>query len=475
MSTAVQIGEAISALVGRFAGRLVQPADPEYDSIRRIHNGLIDRRPALIARCAGVADVIAAVALARAHGLEIAVRGGGHSLAGRSTVDEGVVIDLSLMRGVIVDPGARVARAQGGATWGLFDRETQVYGLAATGGVMSTTGIAGLTLGGGLGFLIGKCGLAIDSLQSAQIVTADGRVLQASDTEHPDLFWALRGGGGNFGIVTMFEYRLHSIGPIVTGGIVAYTFDRAPDVLRLYRDLVREAPDELTIDAGLLHAPDGSKIVALAVCHCGSLEDGARAAEPLASLGSPVMQTLGPLPYVDVNAIFDPAFPKGALNYWKSSFLRDFSDDAIAVLVDRFARTRSPMSQIALEYMHGAAVRVAPAATAFPHREPDFNLLVLSQWTDPAYTEEGIAWARETYASMAPFLRAGGYVNYQSEAGADTVAAAYGDNYARLQAVKAAYDPQNIFHLNHNISVQDHPATQSPPARAGGSRPRATS
>jgi len=453
MNSAAYAGEAISALSGRFAGRLIQPGDSDYESLRRVHNGLIDRRPALIARCAGVADVIATVALARAHGLEIALRGGGHSLAGRSTVDGGIVLDLSLMRGVIVDPLARIARAHAGATWGIFDRETQVYGLATTGGTMSTTGIAGLTLGGGMGWLMGRCGLTIDSLQSVQIVTADGRVLHASDAEHPDLFWALRGGGGNFGVVTTFEYRLHSIGPTVMGGLVAYPFARARDVLRLYRDLVREGPDELSIVGALLHAPDGAKLAGLGMCHCGDLEDGRRAAERLTSLGSPVMQTLGPMAYVDVNSMLDAAFPKGALNYWKSSFLRELSDDGIAILVESFASSRSPLSMIILEYLHGQAVRVAPDATAFPHRQPEVNMLVLSQWSDPTYTDQGIAWARETWGSMASFVRPAAYVNYQSETGRDVVVASYGGNYARLQKVKAAYDPENVFHLNHNIMI----------------------
>lgn len=451
MQTTAYVGEAVSSLAPRFAGRLVLPADPEYDTARRVHNGLIDRRPALIARCAGLADVVEAVGLARAYGLEIAVRGGGHSLAGRSTVDGGIVIDLSLMRGVIVDPAARVARAQAGATWGIFDRETQVHGLATTGGTMSTTGIAGLTLGGGVGWLMGACGLSIDNLLSAQIVIADGRVLHANDTEHADLFWALRGGGGNFGVVTTLGYRLYPIGPTVIGGLVAYPFDRARDVLRLYRDLVAEGPDELSIVGALLHAPDGPKLAGLGMCHCGDPEDGRRAAARLSSVGTPVLETTGPMAYVDVNSMLDASFPKGALNYWKSSFLRDFSDDAIAVLVETFSRTRSPLTMIVLEYLHGQAVRVAPDATAFPHRRPDVSMLVLSQWTDPSYTDEGIAWARETWGAMGPFLRSGGYVNYQSDAGADVVSAVYGSNYSRLQTVKAAYDPENVFHLNHNI------------------------
>jgi FAD/FMN-containing dehydrogenase len=315
MSDISSVSAAVGELGTTFAGRLLQPTDGAYDEARRVHNGLIDKRPALIAQCRGVADIVDAVQLARRLNLEVAVRGGGHNVAGRATIDSGVMIDLSLMKGIHVDPKARTARAQGGVTWNEFNRETQLHGLATTGGVVSTTGIAGLTLGGGLGWLMGKHALALDNLLSVDLVLADGRILTAGKDDNADLFWALRGGGGNFGVAASFEYRLHPVGPIVTGGLIAYPFSAAWDVLRFFRDVTASLPDEFTVFAGLIHAPDGSgmKLVGLVVCHCGPLGAGDSAAQPIKKFGAPAMDVIGPMPYSQVNAMLDAAYPRGAL------------------------------------------------------------------------------------------------------------------------------------------------------------------
>ena len=452
MSVPSSVAGAVSALPSRFAGQLLDQDNPQYDEARRVHNGLVDKRPALIARCRGVADIADAVNLARKQNLEVAVRGGGHNVAGRATVDGGVMIDLSLMKGIHVNPKARTVRAQGGATWAEFDRETQFHGLATTGGAVSSTGIAGLTLGGGLGWLMGEYGLAVDNLLSVEIVTADGGVLRASDLENPDFFWGVRGGGGNFGVVASFEYRLHPVGPMVTGGLVAHAFSGARDVLQFYREVTTSLPDELTVYAGLIHAPDGSKLAAIAVCHCGSPNDGEVATRRIKAFGSPAMDTMGRMEYCQQTSMLDAAYPKGALNYWKSSFLADLSDEAIRTMIDCFAKCPSPMSQVFLEHIHGAATRVGVSDSAFPHRTEGYNLLLLSQWMDSSDNDRCITWARESYAAMQPFAAAGRYVNYldHDEAG-DPVAAAYGPNYRRLRELKAKYDPDNFFHMNQNI------------------------
>ena len=315
MNSAASLSGAVDELGKTFTGQVLEPADPGYEDARKVHNGLIDKRPALIARCRGVADIVDAIKLAREQKLEVAVRGGGHNVAGLSTIDGGVMIDLSPMTGIRVDPEARTARAQGGLTWGPFNRETQLHGLAVTGGVISTTGIAGLTLGGGIGWLMGKHALALDNLLSVDLVLADGRAVTASGEDHADLFWALRGGGGNFGVAASFEYRLHPIGPMITGGLIAYPFSAAWDVLRFYRDLTASLPDELSVVAGLIHAPDGSgtKLAAIVLCHCGPLDAGERAAQPIKQFGTPVMDVIGPMPYSAINAMLDAGYPRGAL------------------------------------------------------------------------------------------------------------------------------------------------------------------
>src|SRR5581483_11965120 len=432
----------ISGAPQPFGGELLRPADPGYDDARRIHNGMIDKRPGLIARCRSSADVAAVVVFARDGGHELSVRGGGHNVAGRAVTEGGVMLDLSAMRAVAVDPAARTARAQGGARWGDVDRETQRHGLAVTGGMISTTGIGGLTLGGGLGWLMGRYGLTVDNLLSAEVVTADGAVVTASASEHEDLFWALRGGGGNFGVVTSFEYRLHPVGPVVTGFRVVYPFSRAAEVLRAYRDFTASIPDELTLNAALLHASDGSgvKLAGIVGFHVGPAED--------------VLAC--PIEYTTLNSLLDAAYPRGALNYWKSSFLDSFSDEAIAVMVDEFAACPSPSSAFVIENPHGEATSVPVEATAVPFRAPGYNFLITSVWRDAAASEANVAWTRRAFEAVRPFAADRCYVNYlagdeAAGGGRDPVRAAYGPNYERLVAVKRRYDPANLFRLNQNI------------------------
>jgi FAD/FMN-containing dehydrogenase len=435
------------------------PGDAGYEEARRVHNGMIDKRPALIARCSGVDDITRAVVIGGEAGMELSVRGGGHNVAGRAVTDGGIMIDLSAMRTVQVDAEKRTARAQGGATWGDVDRATQRHGLAVTGGMISTTGIGGLTLGGGLGWLMGKHGLTVDSLLAAQLVTANGATLVASEVENADLFWGLRGGGGNFGAVSWFEYRLHSVGPVVTGVQLAYPFATAVEVLELYREVTTDGPDDLTLNAGLLHAPDGSgtKIAVIGGCHIGPADQAERDLERLRSFGSPLVANVGPMEYTIVNSLLDAAYPRGALNYWKSSFLRSLSDDAIETIVAAFADCPSPMSAFVFENLHGEVTRLPVDATAVPHRERGYNFLITSVWADPAATEQNVDWTRAAFETVAPHTAARRYVNYiaDDELGDGPVREAYGPNYARLVELKARYDPANLFRLNQNIRPPD--------------------
>lgn len=454
MSPVRAISDAAREFGAAFSGRLLRPTDAGYDDARRVHNGLVDKRPALIARCHGVPDVINAIKLTRQLGLEVAVRGGGHNVAGRATIDGGIMIDLSPMKGIHVDAQSRSVRAQAGVTWCELNGETQVHGLAVTGGVVSSTGIAGLTLGGGFGWLMGKFGLALDNLLYADLVDAEGRLLRASQDEEPDLFWAIRGGGGNFGIVTSFVYQLHPVGPTVTAGPIVHAIDHARELLAFYRERTEALPDEQTLFATLTHAPDGSglPVAALVSCHCGSLADANDAMSPLKQFGSPILDGVGPMPYCQLNSMLDANYPQGALNYWKSNFLSEISDAAIAVMLECFAECPTNMSQLLVEHIHGAATRVPTDGTAFPHRKEGYNFLVLAQWTNPNDTNQCIAWARKTYERMQPFFADGRYVNYldDDEAG-DSIAAAYGSNYRRLQKIKAKFDPNNLFRMNQNI------------------------
>jgi FAD/FMN-containing dehydrogenase len=446
--------DELGNLRSSFAGNILTPDDTGYDDTRKVHNGLIDKRPAAILVCSNSADVIAAVNFAREGGYEAAIRGGGHNVAGRAVCDGGVMIDLAQMKGVRVDPDRRVAHAEPGVNWGEFNRATQVHGLATTGGVVSSTGIAGLTLGGGIGYLMGKYGLTVDNLRSAELVTADGNLLTASGEENPDLFWALRGGGGNFGVVTNFEYQLHEVGPTVTGGFCAHLLEDARDVLRFYRDFVQTMPDELIVLGALVHSPDGSgtKLAAMVAAHCEAPQSSETDVAPLKSFGKPVLDSIGPISYEDLNTMFDAANPKGLLNYWKSGFLIKLTDDVIELVVEQFERAPSPLSSIYLEPFHGAAVRVDAQDTAFPHRREGLNLSIISQWTDHPRSDENIAWTRETYASLMPYMESGSYINYiDSDGSGRSVQSAYGPNFQRLREVKLRYDPDNFFHMNQNI------------------------
>ena len=445
--------DSIADLSARCSGTLLLPGEPGYDEARRIHNGLIDKRPALIARCLGTADIVDAVKFARARGLEVAVRGGGHNVAGKAVCDGGLMLDLSRMKGIHVDPERRTVRAQGGVTWREFNRATQLDGLASTGGVISTTGIAGLTLGGGLGWLMGQHGLALDNLVSAEVVTAAGDVVRASEKDNADLFWALRGAGANFGVAAWLEYRLHPVGP-VTSGLVAHPITEARAVWQFFREFTASLPDAVTAFAALLHAPDGSgtKLAAIIACHAGPLAEGEAALRPIKTFGSPALDVIGPSTYEATNMMLDAGFPAGALNYWKSSFLTELSDAAIDTMIARFATSPSAMSSLLVEHVHGAMTRVGVSETAFPHRRPGYNFLVVAEWLDPRDNARNLAWARETYDAMQPYYAPGRYVNYleKDEVG-DAVRAAYGPNYDRLRSLKAKYDPTNFFHLNQNI------------------------
>jgi FAD/FMN-containing dehydrogenase len=447
--------ELVAAFAATCSGTILQDGDAAYDDARRIHNGLIDKRPTLIARCRGTVDVADAIAFARQAGLEIAVRGGGHNVAGRAVIDGGLMIDLAEMKGIHVDPAERTARAQAGVTWAEFNRETAIHGLAVTGGQVSTTGIAGYTLGGGLGWLMGVYGLAADNVLSFELVTAEGDILNITHESNPDLFWALRGGGGNFGVATSIEYRLHPVSQIV-GGLIAHPFDAAREVLQFYREFTQSASDELTVHCALTHAPDGSgmKLAAMALCHAGPLEQAEAEIAPIRSFGSPVMDMLGPMPYPAVNAMLDDAFPRGALNYWKSSFISDLSDELIDEAIARFAVTPSPMNNVLFEHYHGAVTRIGVTDTAVPHRETGYNLLLPSVWLDPADTDANVAWTREAYEAFSPHFVDARWLNYLGDDEQnDAVRSAYGPNYDRLVEIKRRYDPENIFHLNHNIHV----------------------
>ncbi len=443
---------AVDGLRSRMRGPVLTAADAGYDAARRIWNAMIDKRPALIARCAGAADVLEAVRFAAAHEVLVSVRGGGHNIAGTAVCDSGLMIDLSPMKGIHVDPVARTAWAQPGLLWQDFDHETQAFGLATTGGVVGETGIAGLTLGGGVGWLVRKHGLACDNLVAVDVVTADGQLRRASPDENGDLFWALRGGGGNFGVVTAFQYRLHVVSTIL-GGLVIHPRSAARDVIRFHRDFVTSAPEELTSYVALLTAPDGRPVVALASCYCGDLREGERVLRPLREFGSPLVDDMKPMPYGSMQGLFGPAFPWGNRNYWKSSFLRALPDTAVDGVVNHADRGKSPLSAVVLEYYGGAASRVAGSATAFPHREATYNLLVLGQWTNVTEDPVHIGWARDCWEAARPWSSGAVYMNVLGDdEDAKAVRDAYGPNYARLAALKAELDPKNLFRLNQNIA-----------------------
>ncbi|HZS76211.1 MAG TPA: FAD-binding oxidoreductase [Ktedonobacteraceae bacterium] len=430
-------------------GELILPSDDGYDSARRVWNGTIDKYPALICRCANRTDVLRAVDFAHSQQLTVAVRGGGHSLIGQSVCDGGIVIDLAQMKGMQVDPVKCTARAEAGLTLGEFVRRSQPFGLVTTTGTVAGTGLSGLTLGGGLGWFMGKYGLTIDNLLSVEIVTADGRVLTASATSHPDLFWGVRGGGGNFGIVTAFEFRMHPVGQVLAGKVV-YPMTRARDVLRFYREYTSTAPDELTAYASLMTTPTGHPAIAINLCYCGNLDEGERVVAPVRKFGLPLVDLIRPRPYLTVITCADAGAPDGRNYYQKASTLKHLSDEAIDAIADYSAVCPSPFSQVLIQHVHGAASRVSPTETAFALRDESYVVSIVAAWEDDQANLHR-AWTHRFWTAMQPFASKGVYVNFLDEEREEQVRATYGVNYDRLAALKNTYDPTNFFSLNQNI------------------------
>ncbi len=448
------LGDAqINGLLSNVTGAVILADDVAYDDARRVWNGNVDRRPAVIVRCSGVTDVRRAVEFAREHELLLSVRGGGHSAPGYGTNDGGLVIDLGALRGIRVDPLRRSVQAQGGVLWRELDRETQAFGLATTGGTVSNTGIGGLTLGGGLGWLMGKHGLSIDNLLSADVVTADGAFQTVSAEHNPDLYWALRGGGGNFGVVTSLEYQLHPVDTVL-GGMVVYGLDQARDVLRFYRDACATLPDEAELYAALLTDPQaGVPIVALLMGYNGSLAEGERVLAPIRSFGKPVADIVGPMPYAVRQTLLDePNAVIGLQRYWRAAFTEALPDELIEVMVDTAGDFSSPMSAMLLFYMHGAGTRVPESATAFSARRPQWDFDVIGQWVDPAESTRHISWVREVWGRCEPHLEGSAYINHIAlDDQPEKIRASYGANHDRLRVLKARFDPANLFRLNANI------------------------
>lgn len=433
-------------------GPLLLAGQDGYDEARRTWNGSFDRKPALIARCAGAADVMRAVSFAKAHDLLVAVRGGGHSISGQSVCDGGLMIDLSRMRGIRVDPAARRARAEPGVLLGELDRETQAFGLATPAGKISHTGIAGLTLGGGFGRISRKLGLSCDNLVAADVVTADGRLVRASEDENPELLWGLKGGGGNFGIVTSFEYQLHDVAPMMYGGLIIYPLAAAGKVLRFFADFTLEAPDEMYVDAALITLPDGQRVLALDTCFCGRLADAERQFAPLRQATKPLQDLAGPTPYVQLQVSLDDVYHYGIKAYERSGFLRRIEPALADEVIERLVASNLPSAQVIFVHQGGAIARVRPDATAFWHRDAQYSMMIQAHWTDPAQSDEIIGWARSTWAELESHTN-GFYVNTISEDDPQRrVRGTYGDNYPRLVALKNAYDPTNLFRRNANIA-----------------------
>jgi len=448
MEAARQFGDGLR-------GSVLFPESNGYDAARRIWNGMIDRRPALIARCIGTADVTHSVDFAREHDLLVAVRGGGHNVAGNAVCDGGLMIDLSQMRGVHADPRARRAWAAGGATWGDFDAETQIHGLATTGGLISDTGVAGLTLGGGLGWLTPSYGLACDNLTSVDIVTADASVVRASQDENADLFWGLKGGGGNFGIATSFEFEVHPVGPILFGGMALYAIEDALSVLRFFVDFQAESDDRLGAVAAFTTTPDGQSVLALIALYNGTLGDGEATLSPLRNVRKPLLDTFGPIPYRKMQTVFDAGAPPGLRYYWKSSFVDRLPDDAIAAVIEQARARPSQKSKIFLEFLGGAFARVPREAAVFDHRESPFDILIIGCWDQATEDEVNRTWTRDTWQAIQPYASEGVYVNYlgtEADEGSNRVPAAYGPGKLdRLVELKQKYDPSNLFRMNQNI------------------------
>lgn len=454
--------EDVAALRGRFRGALLLPGEPGYDEARSLWNGMIDRRPGLVVRCAGAADVVAGVELARERGLLLSVKGGGHNISGLAVCDGGLLLDLSAMRGVWVDPAARLARAQAGCLLGDVDRETQLHGLAASLGFVSATGIAGLTLGGGFGYLTRRFGWTCDTVRAMDVVTADGRLVRASDAEHPDLLWALRGGGGNFGVVTGFEYEVYPVGPEIVGGAIAWRAEEAPRVLELFARLVAEAPPELVCVAILRPAPPapwlpreihGRAIVALAVCHSGPVADGERLVASMKRLGAPVGDVVRRRPYASQQALLDATQPKGRRYYWKSEYLRALEPDLLARAIDHAAAVRSPHSAVILFPIGGALGRLPADHSAAGNRDATVVLNVAAAWERAEEDAVHVEWARAAWRDLRRFSTGGTYVNFLTEdEGEDRIRAAYGGNLDRLVEAKTRWDPENLFRTNKNVA-----------------------
>jgi FAD/FMN-containing dehydrogenase len=458
----IQSNEKITNLKDKVKGEIVLPGDPNYNEVREIWNAMIDRRPAVIIQCAEADDVPHAISYARDNGLEISVRGGGHNIAGSALCNNGVMIDFSKMTAVKVDAQKKRAYVEPGATLGDFDKAIQAHGLATPVGINSTTGIAGLTLGGGFGWLTRKYGMTVDNLISAKMVTADGRKIQVSEDENADLFWAIRGGGGNFGVVTQFEFALYPVGPEILAGLLVFPIDQAKQVLEKYREFVKSAPEELSIWVVLRKAPPlpflpvavhGKEVVVLAIFYAGDIAEGEKFIDPLRSFGDAYGEHVGAQPYVQWQQAFDPLLTPGARNYWKSHNFIELSDGALDTIIEFVGKIPFPQCEIFLALIAGAANRVSSNAMAYGHRDAKFVLNVHGRWDEAAQDEIGIAWARAFFKASAPYASAGVYVNFMTEDEGDRVAAAYGVNYARLKQVKKKYDPKNIFHNNQNIKA----------------------
>ena len=458
----IQSNEKITNLKDKVKGEIVLPGDPNYNEVREIWNAMIDRRPAVIIQCAEADDVPHAISYARDNGLEISVRGGGHNIAGSALCNNGVMIDFSKMTAVKVDVQKKRAYVEPGATLGDFDKAIQAHGLATPVGINSTTGIAGLTLGGGFGWLTRKYGMTVDNLISAKMVTADGRKIQVSEDENADLFWAIRGGGGNFGVVTQFEFALYPVGPEILAGLLVFPIDQAKQVLEKYREFVKSAPEELSIWVVLRKAPPlpflpvavhGKEVVVLAIFYAGDIAEGEKFIDPLRSFGDAYGEHVGAQPYVQWQQAFDPLLTPGARNYWKSHNFIELSDGALDTIIEFVGKIPFPQCEIFLGLIAGAANRVSSNAMAYGHRDAKFVLNVHGRWDEAAQDETGIAWARAFFKASAPYASAGAYVNFMTEDEGDRVAAAYGVNYARLKQVKKKYDPKNIFHNNQNIKA----------------------
>jgi FAD/FMN-containing dehydrogenase len=447
--------ETVKTLRGHLDGQLLLPENEGYDEARRVWNGMIDKRPALIVRASGVADIQRAVTFAREHALPISIKGGGHNVAGHAVSDGGLMLDLGGMRAVWVDPEAGTARGQGGALWADVDRETATFGRATTGGVISHTGVGGLTLGGGVGWLVGKHGMTIDNLRSVDLVTADGEFVTASAEEHPDLFWALRGGGGNFGVATSFAFALHPLREVLAG-VVAYPVARARDMLAFYREFTAATPDALTVYAQIATNPTlGMRVAAMAVCWSGDLADGARVLEPLRAYGEPVIETIQPTPYAAWQRTFDPKYPHGRRYYWKGSLLADLQDPVLNAIVEHATDPSLPWLNATIECYRGAMNRFGATETAFPHRDAHYQLVIVGAVDDPADDATAITWARGLHAATERYALNGTFLNFNAlDRGdrRDRVRAGYGPNWARLVDVKRRYDPQNIFHENNNVA-----------------------